>query len=207
MRFALIHMSCAGAWAWGEVPERLRAAGHEVVAPDLDLSPGQTPDDHADAVAAALASADDECVLVGHSYGGLVVPLVADRLPGRVRAFFVIDGLMPEPGESAATLRPHSAAARRAAARETGLWLPEADDLPEDWSRRLVGMPISAWEAPVEFTPIDVPGTFVLCLRDPMADQAERARARGWRVIEVDEHHELPLRNPELAARLIQDSL
>jgi len=40
--FVLIHMSCAGAWAWGRVPELLRESGHDVLAPDLDLSAGQT---------------------------------------------------------------------------------------------------------------------------------------------------------------------
>ena len=207
MRYVLVHMSCAGAWAWGEVPERLRAAGHVVLAPDLDLSPGETPTTHADAVAAAAGPGDGELVLAGHSYGGMVVPVLADRLRGRVRAFVVIDGLMPDPGDSAATLRPESAAARRDAARETGLWWPEVDDPAPDWAARLAGMPISAWEAPVDFTPLDVPRTFVLCRRDPMADQAARAQARGWTVVEVDEYHELPLRNPELCTRLLLDAL
>src|SRR3954454_19585241 len=53
MVFALAHMSCAGAWAWGEVPARLRAAGHEVVAPDFALHAGVTADDHAAALADA----------------------------------------------------------------------------------------------------------------------------------------------------------
>ena len=78
MRFVLVHMSCAGAWAWGEVPERLRAAGHDVLAPDLDLSPGQTPASHAEAVAAAC-DGRDPIVVAGHSYGGMVVPALADR--------------------------------------------------------------------------------------------------------------------------------
>ena len=45
--FALAHMSCAGAWAWGTVPDLLRAAGHAVVAPDFELAAGATPSDHA----------------------------------------------------------------------------------------------------------------------------------------------------------------
>ena len=207
MRFVLVHMSCAGAWAWGDVPDRLRAAGHEVLAPDLDLTPGQTPTTHADTGAAAVGPGDRDLVLAGHSYGGLVLAVLADRLRDRTRALVVIDGLMPDPGDSAAALRPASAAARREAARETGLWWPEVDDPEPDWAPRLVGMPISAWEAPVRFTPLDVPRTFVLCLRDPMADQAARARERGWTVVEVDRHHELPLEDPELCARLLLDAV
>ena len=45
--FTLAHMSCAGAWAWGTVPGRLRAAGHDVVAPDLTLVAGATQESHA----------------------------------------------------------------------------------------------------------------------------------------------------------------
>ena len=30
-------MSCAQAWAWGDVPAILRTAGHVVIAPDLPL--------------------------------------------------------------------------------------------------------------------------------------------------------------------------
>lgn len=205
MRIVLVHMSCAGAWAWGEVPERLRAAGHEVHAPDLDLSAGQTPNLHADAIAVPGA---DPVVLAGHSYGGMVLPALADRLRDRVHALVAIDGLMPDPGDSAASLRPESAAARRAQARETGgHWFADADDLPGEWTSRFVGMPITAWETPVRFTPLDVPRTYVLCTRDPMADQAGRARARGWRVVEVDEHHELPLRDPALCVRLLEQAL
>ena len=58
--FALAHMSCAGAWAWGAVPDRLRAAGHRVVAPDLPLHAGVTPMAHAELLAAAVVL----CVLV-----------------------------------------------------------------------------------------------------------------------------------------------
>ena len=92
MRFVLVHMSCAGAWAWGEVPSLLRAAGHEVLAPDLDLTAGQTPGSHADAIAAACRG-DDPLVLAGHSYGGMVVPVLADRLRGRVRVTRLASGL------------------------------------------------------------------------------------------------------------------
>ena len=205
MRFVLVHMSCAGAWAWGEVPQRLRAAGHDVLAPDLDLSAGQTPTSHA---ACIEVPGEDPVVIAGHSYGGMVLPVLADRLRDRVRALVVIDGLMPDPGDSAASLRPAGAAARREQARETGgYWHPEVDDLPKEWTSRFVGMPISASETRVDFTPLDVRRTFVLCLRDPMADQAERARERGWTVVEVDEHHELPLRDPGLCARLLLDVL
>ena len=200
MRFVLVHMSCAGAWAWGEVPERLRAAGHDVLAPDLDLSAGQTPGSHADAVAAA-AVGDDPVVLAGHSYGGMVVPVLADRLRERVRAIVVVDGLVPDPGDSSFAIRSYGAAERRAAARVDGLFPPPGDADP-----RLVAMPISAFETAAEFAAVDVPRTFVWCTRSDMEAQAERARERGWRVVPVDAGHWLPLEDPSLCAELLLEA-
>jgi pimeloyl-ACP methyl ester carboxylesterase len=197
MRFVLVHMSCAGAWAWGEVPALLRAAGHEVLAPDLDLSAGQTPDSHAIAVA-ALAEGGGPLVLAGHSYGGMVVPVLADLLRPRVRALVVIDGLVPDPGQSSFAIRSHAMEERRAAALQDGRFPP-----PPGADPRLVPMPISAFEAPVAFSPVDVPRTFVWCTRSDMGVQAERARQRGWRVVEVDAGHALPLEDGTLCARLL----
>jgi pimeloyl-ACP methyl ester carboxylesterase len=198
MRFVLVHMSCAGAWAWGEVPERLRAAGHEVHAPDLDLSPGQTPNTHASAID---VPGEDPVVLAGHSYGGMVVPALADRVRERVRGIVVIDGLVPDSGDSSFAIRPYAAEERRAAARASGLFPPP----PED--PRLVPMPISAFEEPVRFDAVDVPRMFVHCLRSDMDAQAERARARGWTVTEADAGHWLPLEDPRLCARLLEQAL
>ena len=201
MRFVLVHMSCAGAWAWGEVPALLRAAGHEVLAPDLDLNAGQTPSSHAEAVAASCRG-DDPLVLAGHSYGGMVVPALADRLRPRVRALVVVDGLVPDPGDSSFAIRPHAVAERRAAARAGGGLFPP----PADVDPRLVPMPISAFEAPVAFAGVDVPRTFVWCTRSDMGEQAARAADRGWRVVEVDAGHWLPLESPALCAALLLDA-
>ena len=201
MRFVLVHMSCAGAWAWGEVPALLRAAGHEVFAPDLDLSAGQTPSSHAEAVAAACGGADP-LVLAGHSYGGMVVPVLADRLRERVRAVVVVDGLVPDPGDSSFAIRPHAVAERREAASVgAGLFPP-----PSEVDPRLVPMPVSAFEAPVEFAAVDVPRTFVWCTRSDMGEQAARAADRGWRVAEVDAGHWLPLDYPGLCAALLLEA-
>ena len=199
MRFVLVHMSCAGAWAWGEVPALLRAAGHDVRAPDLDLSAGETPSSHAQAVAASCGG-DDPLVVAGHSYGGMVVPVLADRLRSRVRAVVIVDGLVPDPGDSSFAIRPHREAERRAAARD-GLFPP-----PDGMDPRLVPMPVSAFEAPVEFEVVDVPRTFVWCTRSDMGEQVARARERGWRVVAVDAGHWLPLEAPTVCAGVLLEA-
>lgn len=94
-----------GAWhdgsCWAPVVADLSARGHDVVAVDLPSDrPGATTDDYVDAVLAAAGS-DGRVVLVGHSLGGLTVPVAAQRLgPGRVAALVLVAALVPLPGSS-----------------------------------------------------------------------------------------------------------
>src|SRR5690349_11110724 len=98
-----------GAWhrasSWAPVVRELDARGRRAVAVDL---PGDRPGagllDHARAIEEALVAADrpaERAVLVGHSLGGLVVPVVAQRLgPDRVSAMVLVAALVPQPGMS-----------------------------------------------------------------------------------------------------------
>jgi pimeloyl-ACP methyl ester carboxylesterase len=90
---------CTGAWSWELVTPHLVDAGHEVIAVDLPSEdPAATFSDYADVVHDALTRADDDIVLVGHSLGGLTVPLVAGRRP--VREVVFVCGVIPVPGKS-----------------------------------------------------------------------------------------------------------
>jgi pimeloyl-ACP methyl ester carboxylesterase len=99
--FALVHGVCVGAWAWDRVVPHLEDAGHTTVAVDL---PGDDPaakfSDYADVVLGALSGAGDDVVLVGHSTGGLTIPIVADRRP--VARMVFVCAAVPVPGESVA---------------------------------------------------------------------------------------------------------
>jgi pimeloyl-ACP methyl ester carboxylesterase len=99
--FGLVHGVCAGGWCWELLTPYLEAAGHDVVAADLPCEdPAATFSDYAGVVDEALGSASEDVVLVGHSTGGLTIPLVAARRP--VRELVFLCGLIPEPGRSAA---------------------------------------------------------------------------------------------------------
>lgn len=97
--FALIHGAGDGGWYWHLVEQDLRERGHEVVAPDLpcdDDSAGLP--EYTDTVVEAIGDRGD-LVVVGQSFGGFTVPLVAHRLP--VNVLVLVAGMIPAPGERA----------------------------------------------------------------------------------------------------------
>ena len=97
--FALIHGSGDGGWAWHLVQQALRESGLESIAPDLPTDRDDaTWDDCINSVVAAVTTPED-VVVVGHSGGGLLVPLVADRLGAKLQVY--VAGMVPQPGETA----------------------------------------------------------------------------------------------------------
>ena len=121
----------------------------------------------------------------------------------------MLDGFVPDDGESVFSLRsPEIAADRRAAAaaRGDGRWPPPpAKPGDPEWMSRLVPMPLSAFEEPVRVTPsvAALPATFIRCTRSDLGEQAERARRRGWQVVEIDATHFVPLTRPETCAQAL----
>ncbi len=102
MDLVLVHGAFHGAWCWQDLTPELERRGHRVVAMDLPIG---DPDAGANAYAAAVEAAiDDDLgagakpVLVGHSMGGLVTPLVAARRP--VAGLVFLAAFLPQPGRS-----------------------------------------------------------------------------------------------------------
>jgi len=91
--FVLVHGGWAGNMVWRELAPRLRKAGHDVYAPTLTgigarkhlLNREIDLDTHIQDVVGVIDDADlSDIVLVGHSYGGMVISGVADRVPEKV---------------------------------------------------------------------------------------------------------------------------
>lgn len=99
--FVLVHGHWHGGWAFDPVRRALEARGHRTLAPDL---PSDRPEagaaDNARAVLEAMIDVDDDAVLVGHSAGGLTIPLVARERP--VARLVFVASLLPVPGLSVA---------------------------------------------------------------------------------------------------------
>ncbi|HSV39895.1 MAG TPA: alpha/beta hydrolase [Nocardioidaceae bacterium] len=78
--FALVHGAWHGAWCWERLVPELVARGHTCIVMDLPIDDASaTFDDYADVVVDACTDASSDLVVVGHSLGGMVVPLVAAR--------------------------------------------------------------------------------------------------------------------------------
>jgi pimeloyl-ACP methyl ester carboxylesterase len=90
-----------GAWAnnagWASVIERLENDGYTVVAPP---DPLQSLNGDAETIADLLQTIPGPIVLVGHSYGGMVISNAATGNPN-VKALVYIDAFIPDQGESA----------------------------------------------------------------------------------------------------------
>jgi pimeloyl-ACP methyl ester carboxylesterase len=224
--FALVHGAWHGAWCWEKVAPLLQEAGHDVVAMDLPIDDNTaTFDTHADVVCAAVDGCSDDLILVAHSYGGMVIPLVAARRPVRHLVFVCAfvpyvgrsldDQLREEPG----TFNPAVSECLRFDAESRFLWVD--DDLARAFMyadcdkstssaaiKRLrphSPFPGSVQCSLTEFP--DVPCTSVICSED-LCIGAERARriARdriGAEIIELPGSHAPFLSRPQALADVL----
>jgi pimeloyl-ACP methyl ester carboxylesterase len=93
----LVHGSFADASGFDEVIQRLQAGGHRTIAPP---NPLRTLLSDAAYVRSVLDTIDGPIVLVGHSYGGMVMTNAATGHPG-VKALVYLNAFAPSAGEAA----------------------------------------------------------------------------------------------------------
>lgn len=231
----LVHGAWAGAWAWSRVLAPLRARGHAVHAVTLSgcgerrhaLRRDITLQTHiADVCGVVEAEELRGIVLVGHSYGGLVVTGAADRLlaqdPGLLRQLVYVDAMVPLPGESWSSRHSDEVRAQRsAAARASGLnILPPPDpagfglaDADRDWLLRRQGpQPFSAYQEPLHFSAerlAAIPRAFIdgtSPAYPTIAPIRERVRATpGFEVVEMATGHYPQVQDPGGFVRVLAD--
>ena len=166
--FVLVHGAWHGGWCWRDVAAALRAQGHDVLAPTLSgvaerarLAPHADLSLHVEELAGLLYFADvREVVLVGHSYGGLVVSGAAARASARLARLVYLDAFVADAGQSLFDLlRPE----RREVYESTAIDglipspPPEVFGVTEPrlaaWtSDRLTPQPLPTWTEPLAHT-------------------------------------------------------
>ena len=231
--FVIVHGAWSGAHAWRWVRPILRAAGHEVMTPSLTglgerahlATPATNLDTHVTDVAAVLHFEDlQDVVLVGHSYGGMVITGVADRAPERIRHLVYLDADVPREGESDLDLVPAEERAgyeESARTRGDGWRVPPPipDPLPRGlppevvWTvARMVPHPLASLTQPLHLAhePPDLLRTFVLCTegKEGAAEPPYVTRVRtdpSWRLVELTATHTAHVAAPALLSRTLLD--
>jgi pimeloyl-ACP methyl ester carboxylesterase len=229
--YALIHGGAHGGWCWHLLAAELEGRGHQVVAPDLPIDDDAADlDAHVQAVVDAVGDRR-EVVVVAHSLGGLVGPLVCPRVDAKL--LVLLAAMVPAPGETCLELWENTGYGlpvegvtlpddleSATPSREGDALLPEAlaieafyHDVPHDLALEAVSMlrnqsfTVFSEPSPMQAWP-DVPTSYILC-RDDRAVPPEWARRvvhdrLGITPDEIDGSHSPFLSRPaELADLLV----
>jgi pimeloyl-ACP methyl ester carboxylesterase len=230
--FVLVHGGWHGGWCWKEVAALLRAAGHEVWTPTL-TGLGERAHLLTPAIDLALHVRDttmmleyeelEGVILVGHSYGGMVITGVADRARDRIARLVYLDAFVQTNGQALFDLlRPERRAffEQQANLHGDGWRVPPppaialglADESAARWlTAKMTPQALKTFTQPLALAnPADaIPRTFIQCSAGPMTASfvpfADRARTtQGWQYHELAVGHDAMLIAPgDLADLLI----
>jgi pimeloyl-ACP methyl ester carboxylesterase len=230
--YVLVHGGGHGGWCYAKVKRRLEAAGHEVFAPSLTglaerasaLSPAIDLDFHINDVVQLLHYWDlRDVILVGHSYGGMVITGVADRAADRIGKIVYLDAANPRNGQSLVDVAgPVIEVTRPMGKVVEGVELvllpaPGAAafygiDDPRDqaWvDERLTGHPWRCFEQKLSLTneaalraipQFHIVCTSTLATRDRWLIDEARADGRLW---DIDTGHDLMITEPDFVANAL----
>jgi len=203
-----VHGAWGGGWQYTKVQPLLEEAGHKVLRPTMTGlgervhlgGPDVGLSTHIEDIVKVLEFEDlHEVVLVGHSYGGMVIAGVADRVPERIAKLVFFDAILPEDGESVASLFGDAidtmATAGGGGAEPWQLvprWVEEGKLPPVD-----VPQPLLTFTEPIVLAnpqAAQLPAVFLLTVEagkevDDFDVFADRARNRGWEVVEMEGSH------------------
>jgi pimeloyl-ACP methyl ester carboxylesterase len=111
--FVLVHGAWHGGWCWRRVADRLERKGHKVYSPSLTglgdrshlLGTRPTVTTHIDDIANIIRFEDlQRVILVGHSYGGLVISGVAEKVRPQLASMVFLDAFVPQNGQTIMSL-------------------------------------------------------------------------------------------------------
>lgn len=222
--FLLVPGAWLGGWCWRDVAYQLEEDGHSVIAATLTglgerahlLSPQVGLRTHVADIIGVLHYRDlKDVVLVGHSYGGMVITAVAEQAAGRIRRLVYLDGSVPRDGQSNCdVVGPEMARQLRGLAEATGEgWrVPPAsyvtEGLPADrraWvEQRLTAHSLRCFEEAVHLgsKPADaLARAFIRTTRSDLYDRLfAQAREAGWQCRDLAGGHYAMLTEPRALA-------
>lgn len=218
--FVIVHGAWGGSWAFRRVEALLREKGCIVYRPSLTgqgervhlATPAVGLSTHIDDVVNTILFEDlHDVVLVGHSYGGMVITGVADRVPDRIRRLIYIDAFVPNDGESVQSLTGARGAWLKPMIQGDYIvppWVKPEQPLPKD-----VPQPLKTFTEPIVLknkAALQIPATYILTVEagreakdDDFAAQSERAKVRGWTISQLTSDHNPQWSAPEALVELL----
>jgi pimeloyl-ACP methyl ester carboxylesterase len=202
----------------------LRAAGHTVFTPTLTglgershlLTRDVDLDTHITDIVQVLDFEDlENVVLVGHSYGGMVITGVADKARERISQLVYLDAMLPEIGKATTDYSQ-----RKLAPITEDSWHDPAST-PQEYGvtherdvawmkKRLTDMPRKCLTQSLQLAHDEsrqIRGTYILCSTRPFATEAaQRAKQRGYRYRELlSAGHDVMMTQPRELTKVLND--
>ena len=222
--FVVVHGATAGGWEWKKSGDFLTADGHTVYrvtlsglgermhlnGPHIDL---QT---HINDVVNTILFEDlHDVVLTGHSYGGMVITGVMDRIPERLRHVVFLDAAVPDDGMSLWSMfgdRPRDPS-RFADGFMQVPWVKPDASPPHN-----VKQSIKCFDQPVAYNnpaALALPVTYVAFVpADKSVEERaktdkswQRAEARGWTIRTFPGGHVAQQEDPRGVATLMAEAV
>jgi len=224
--FVLVHGAWHGGWCWRFVRPLLK--GHAVFTPSLTglgerkhlARPDINLETHIADVVSLLEMEDlSDVILVGHSYGGMVVTGAADRVPARIARLVYLDAFVPEDGkclldyvvpERAARMREEGEKAGSVAPPPLSLWgvteQKHIDFIKPREARHPFGTMVQ--KIKLEGKTDHLAKTFIYCSSPATGsfDQfaAKYRDAPSWKFYQLATGHDAMILMPERTAELLQ---
>lgn len=221
--YVLVHGAWGGSYGFRRVRPLLRERGHEVFTPSLTgigershlTGPMVSLSTHVLDVANTIGYEDlRDIVLLGYSYGGMVVTGALEHVRDRVRELVYLDAFVPGDGESVVSIAP----ARALPAGLGAPWLVpplareyETEQIAAFSAPRRTAQPVRTFTEPVRLAAPLEDGPFGLTYIRAAAEPnpvfeaaAMRAKASpAWRHHEIDTGHMVAENRPAELAELL----
>ena len=221
MRIVFVHGAFVrdGGWWWRPTADLLAGRGlrsSAVVLPSCERAPRGDLHDDAEAVRALLDASGEPALLVGHSYGGMVITQAGNH--PAVRRLVYVTSFLPDAGEALAGFGGSepppwhaSHGDGTASVREEfvrPLFAQDFDDTTyAGAAARLTPQNEAVFAQPVTAAAWrEVPSTYIVCADDraTLPETQRKQAARATDVVELPVAHHPFVTRPELVAEVLQ---
>lgn len=226
--FVLIHGGMIGGNSWKRVRKGLEEKQHKVLTPTLTglgerkhlAHPNVDLETHIQDVLQTIFYEElDDIILVGHSYGGMVITGVADRIPKKIKQLIYVAAVLPMSGESMfdAVGLEISSFLLSNAEKGNGWEVPPSEPQtygitdPQDvqWIKKMSSPhPLKSFQQKLHFDSASfqkLQKTYITCAHD-LALQPMATRAKNMKIpcYEIDAGHFPLITHPKVLADLLE---